>query len=306
MNPVHIRGIDLNLLVVLDAIITEGGITRAAGKLNLTQPAISHALGRLRILFDDPLFVRDGRTMRATPMARSLAGPVRRALRGLEVMLTETESFDPATSQRRFTIGVRDVFEATLLPPLMRAVQRVAPRVEVAALMVGRSELEAEMAAGRLDAALDVRWPMSEAVRRQRIAEERLVVIMRRRHPVVKGSLDLDGYLAQEHIAVSSRRSGQGPVDQELARLGLRRHVRLRCQHYFAACRVAAMTNLLLTMPEQYARIVNRNLPNRVLPLPLAMPPLDAYLYWHADADRDPANRWLREQLATVFAPRPG
>lgn len=306
MNPVHIRGIDLNLLVVLDAIITEGGITKAAGKLNLTQPAISHALGRLRILFDDPLFVRDGRAMRATPMARSLAEPVRRALRGLEVMLTETESFDPATSHRRFTIGVRDVFEATLLPPLMRAIQRVAPHVEVAALMVGRSELEAEMAAGRLDAALDVRWPMSEAVRRQRIAEERLVVIMRQRHPVVKGSLDLDEYLAQEHIAVSSRRSGQGPVDQELARLGLRRHVRLRCQHYFAACRVAAMTNLLLTMPEQYARIVNRNMPNRVLPLPLAMPPLDAYLYWHADADRDPANRWLREQLATVFAPRAG
>jgi len=246
---VHIRGIDLNLLVVLDAIITEGGITRAADKLNLTQPAISHALGRLRILFDDPLFVREGRAMRATPKARSLAEPVRRALRGLEVMLTETESFDPATSQRRFTIGVRDVFEATLLPPLMRAIQRLAPHVQVAALMVPRGELESELAAGRLDAALDVRWPMSEAIRRQRIAEERLVVVVRQRHPIVRRGLDLDQYLAQEHIVVSSRRSGEGPLDQELARLGLRRRMRLRCQHYFAACRVAAMTDLLLTMP---------------------------------------------------------
>jgi len=301
---VHIRGIDLNLLVVLDAIITEGGITRAADKLNLTQPAISHALGRLRILFDDPLFVREGRAMRATPKARSLAEPVRRALRGLEVMLTETESFDPATSQRRFTIGVRDVFEATLLPPLMRAIQRLAPHVQVAALMVPRGELESELAAGRLDAALDVRWPMSEAIRRQRIAEERLVVVVRQRHPIVRRGLDLDQYLAQEHIVVSSRRSGEGPLDQELARLGLRRRMRLRCQHYFAACRVAAMTDLLLTMPEQYARIVNKKLPNQVLPLPFDMAPLDAYLYWHAEADRDPANRWLREQLARVFAPR--
>jgi DNA-binding transcriptional LysR family regulator len=301
---VHIRGLDLNLLVVLDAILTEGGITKAARKLNLTQPAISHALGRLREVFGDPLLVREGRGMRATPLARNLAEPVRRALRGLEVTLTEIESFDAATTQRRFTIGVRDVLESTLLPPLMRAIHRAAPQVDVAALMVGRAELESELASGRIDAALDVRWPMSEAVRRQRIAEEQLVVIARRRHPFVKKGLDLAGYLAQEHVFVSSRRSGPGPLDLELVRLGHQRRIRLRCQHYFAACRVVSVTNLILTMPEHYARIVNRQLPNQILPLPIAMPPLDAYLYWHADVDRDPANRWLREQLVSVFRPR--
>lgn len=300
----HIRGLDLNLLVVLDAILTEGGITKAARKLNLTQPAISHALGRLREVFGDPLLVREGRGMRATPLARNLAEPVRRALRGLEVTLTEIESFDAATTQRRFTIGVRDVLESTLLPPLMRAIHRAAPQVDVAALMVGRAELESELASGRIDAALDVRWPMSEAVRRQRIAEEQLVVIARRRHPFVKKGLDLAGYLAQEHVFVSSRRSGPGPLDLELVRLGHQRRIRLRCQHYFAACRVVSVTNLILTMPEHYARIVNRQLPNQILPLPIAMPPLDAYLYWHADVDRDPANRWLREQLVSVFRPR--
>lgn len=302
----HVRGIDLNLLVVLDTILTEGGITRAAHKLNLTQPAISHALGRLREVFGDPLFVRDGRTMRPTPIARSLAEPVRRALRGLELSLTEIESFDPATSQRRFTIGVRDVLEATLLPPLMRAIQRVAPQVEIAALMVPRSELEAELAAGRIDAALDVRFPMSEGVRRLHIAEEAIVVVARKRHPVVKKGLDLDTFLGQEHIVVSSRRAGAGPVDQELTRLGLTRKVRLRCQHYFAACRVVAMTNLILAMPEHYAAIANKRLPNQIVPLPLEMPPLDAWLYWHSDVDRDPANRWLRELLVNVFRPPGG
>lgn len=301
----HVRGIDLNLLVVLDTILTEGGITRAAQKLNLTQPAISHALGRLRDVFADPLFVRDGRTMRPTPMARSLAEPVRRALRGLELSLTEIEAFDPATSTRRFTIGVRDVLEATVLPPLMRAIQREAPYVELAAVSVPRQEMEAELGSGRVDAALDIRWPTSDAIRRMRISEEALVVIARRRHPVVKRQLDLATFLDQEHIVVSSRRAGAGPLDHELARHDLKRKIRLRCQHYFAACRVVAVTDLILTMPEHYARIANKRLPNQILPLPLEVPSLDAYLHWHVDVDRDPANRWLREQLVNVFRPAP-
>src|SRR5690349_13998410 len=129
----HISRIDLNLLVVLDAIYTEGGITRAAGKLHLTQPAISHSLGRLRDLFKDELFSREGRAMVPTPLARSLITPVREALRRLEATLNELEVFDPATTQKRFTLGVRDVFESTVLPPLLRHVTRAAPSIDVAA-----------------------------------------------------------------------------------------------------------------------------------------------------------------------------
>ncbi|MGQ0587076.1 MAG: LysR family transcriptional regulator, partial [Gammaproteobacteria bacterium] len=152
----HISRIDLNLLVVLDAIYTEGGITRAAEKLHLTQPAISHSLGRLRELFRDELFAREGRAMVPTPLARSLIDPVRRALRSLEVTLNELESFDAATTQKRFTVAVRDVFESTLLPPLLKRISRAAPSVDVAAVQIGRREFEPELAAGTLDAALDV------------------------------------------------------------------------------------------------------------------------------------------------------
>lgn len=297
----HISRIDLNLLVVLDAIYTEGGITRAAAKLHLTQPAISHSLGRLRELFRDELFVREGRAMVPTPLARNLIDPVRRALRGLEVTLNELEAFDPATTQKRFTLAVRDVFESTLLPPLLKRVGREAPSVDVAAVQIERRELESELAAGTLDAALDVLLPFSDQIRRRRISLDRQVVVARKGHPAVRRGLTLATYLKQHHVLVSSRRAGPGLEDVELSRQGLSRRIRLRCQHYFAACRVVSQTDFILTMPGNYAKIANRQFDNQILPLPLDMPPLDAYLYWHASVDNEPANRWLREHIVDSF-----
>lgn len=297
----HIDRIDLNLFVVLDAIYSERSITRASHKLHLTQPAVSHALGRLRDLFNDPLFVREGRTMVPTPLARNLMGPVRHSLRGLEITLNEIERFDPATTARRFTLGVRDVLESTLLPALMRRVETRAPAVELAAVRVDRREMEAELAAGTLDAAIDVWLPLSDNIRHQRIAADRYVVVARDGHPAVGPDLDLETYLAQDHVLASSRRTGPGLEDVELSRLGLQRRVRLRCQHYFAACRVVSQSDCILTMPEYYARVANADFDNQMVPLPLEMPPLDSFLYWHANVETEPANRWLREQLVAAM-----
>jgi DNA-binding transcriptional LysR family regulator len=301
MNTVHLSRIDLNLFVVFDAIYTEGGITRASKRLSLTQPAISHALGRLRELFEDPLFTRQGKAMIPTPMARVMIDPVRQSLQGFEATLKRVDRFDPATARKHFTVGMRDVRELTVLPNLLRSVTRAAPFVDIAIVRAERKQLETELAAGTLDAAVDVRLALSEDVRRQLINAERLVVVARPRHPTVKRELDLETYLSQEHILVSSRRRGFGVEDYELSRHGLKRRIRLRCQHYFAACRVVSETDLILTMAERYARIVNRLFRNRVLPFPLEVPDYDAYLYWHANADADPANRWLRGLLISAF-----
>jgi DNA-binding transcriptional LysR family regulator len=302
MKPVHLARIDLNLFVVFDAIYTEGGITRAAKRLSLTQPAISHALGRLRELCGDPLFVRKGKAMIATPLARAMIDPVRQSLQGFESTLKRVDRFDPATAHKHFTVGMRDVRELTVLPALLRTVTRSAPFIDIAIVRTERNQLEHELATGTLDAAIDVRLPLSDEVRRRRINAEQLVVVARPRHPRVKRELDLDSYLAQEHILVSSRRRGFGVEDYELSRHGLQRRIRLRCQHHFAACRVVSETDLILTMAERYARIVNPLFRNRVLPFPLAVPDYDAYLYWHANADADPANRWLRKQLTEALA----
>src|SRR5262245_59979901 len=297
INTMHLGKIDLNLFVVFDTIYAEGGITSAGRRLNLSQPAISHALGRLRDMFDDPLFTRNGHVMTPTPLARRLIEPVREALRGLEVTLTKVDRFDPSSASKRFIIGMRDALESAVLARFMRGIASTAPRIDISVVRSERRDLERELSAGTLDVALDVLLPLPEEIRRHRLEVEWLVVLARRRHPKLRAKLDLDPYLAQEHIAVSSRRRGLSAEDFELGRHNLRRRIRLRCQNYFAACRVVSETDLVLTMPTRYARILNTQFDNRLLPFPLKVPALDSYLYWHASAEADPANAWLRQQL---------
>jgi DNA-binding transcriptional LysR family regulator len=297
----HISRVDLNLFIVFEAIFAEGSVTRASLKLNLTQPAISHALGRLRLMFDDPLFVRQGHMMVSTPLARSIIEPVRHSLRGFEVTLNKLNRFDPASTEKEFSLALRDVLESTVLPPLMMALEREAPHARVAAVQVDRRELESELQAGTLDCAIDVLLPLASDIRHTRILADRTLVVARRGHPRLQGGITLDQYLAEEHILASSRRKGPGIEDFELSRLGLQRKIRLRCQHYFAACRVVSQTDLILTMPERYARVANQQFDNQLLPLPLEMPAWDVYLYWHANVEDDPANRWLRERLTAAL-----
>ncbi|MFM9434464.1 DNA-binding transcriptional LysR family regulator [Janthinobacterium sp. CG_23.3] len=297
----HISRVDLNLFIVFEAIYDEGSITRASQKMNLTQPAISHALGRLRELFGDPLFVRRDKTMVPTPLARSIIEPVRQSLRGFELTLTGLDRFDPASAKRQFTLALRPVLEPSLLPPLMARLAANAPQVDLAVLQSERGALESELAAGTLDAAIDVLVPLSGDIRHSRIGTDNTVVLARQEHPRVGAGLDLYTYLQQEHILVSSRRRGPGFEDFELSRLGLQRRVRLRCRHYFAACRVVSQTDLVLAMPERYARVVNQQFGNQILAFPLPMPAIDNHLYWHANVEHDPANIWLREQVLAAM-----
>jgi DNA-binding transcriptional LysR family regulator len=301
INTVHISRIDLNLLAVFDTIYAEGSITRASRRLNLSQPAISHALGRLRQMIDDPLFTRHGRLMTPTPLARRVIEPVRQALRTIEATLAKRDPFTPATAVKHFTVGTRDVLEAVVLGALMRNITAAAPRITVSSVRAERRELERELSAGTLDAAIDVLLPLPEEVRRERLGTEWLVVVARRQHPSVGRRLTLETYLAHEHISVSSRRRGLSAEDFELARHNLRRRIRLRCQSYLAACRVVSESDLLLTMPQRYARMLNAQFKNQLLAFPLKVPAFDTYLYWHANADSDPANAWLRQQLINVL-----
>lgn len=293
----HLTSVDLNLFVVFDTIYAEGGLTRAGKRLNLSQPAISHALGRLRQMFDDPLFVRRGHAMAPTPLARQMIEPVRQALQSLEVTLTRANRFDPGSASKRFTVGMRDALESAVLGAFMAGIAKSAPRIDISVVRTERRDIERELSVGTLDVALDVLLPLPEEIRRERLGVEWLAVVARRRHPRVRARLDLDTYLAQEHIAVSSRRRGLSAEDFELGRHNLRRRIRLRCQNYFAACRVVSETDLILTMPQRYARILNAQFGNRLLPFPLEVPAFDSYLYWHANAEADPANMWLRQQL---------
>ena len=297
----HLSRFDLNLFVVFDAIYAEGSITRASQRLNLTQPAVSHALSRLRQALEDPLFVRHGHKMVATPFAHQTITPVREALERFEVTLNKANRFDPATAVKHFTIGMRNHLEPEILPKLILTIAGQAPRISLQAVRAERRELERDLVAGRLDAAIDVLLPLSHEVSRRRLASERLAVVSRKNHPKVKKLLDLSTYLAEDHIQVSARRQGPSVEDFELSRLGMHRNVRLRCQHYSAACQIVSETDLLLTLPERYARHINPLFGNRIWRFPIDVPGFASYLYWHKNAGGDPANSWLRDMLTQCF-----
>jgi DNA-binding transcriptional LysR family regulator len=164
-----------------------------------------------------------------------------------------------------------------------------------------RRDLETELASGSLDLAIEIPMTVSDRIRQKWLLNEPFVVIARRGHPVIAGTLDLDTYLSQRHIQVSSRRRGPSLIDVELSRRGFRRQVCLRSQHNFTACMVVSQTDMLLTLPERHARLLNLASISQVFPFPLPAPRLEAHLYWHESVENDPANRWLREQIESVL-----
>lgn len=301
----HLSQVDLNLFVVLEAIYREGNITRAGQQLNLTQPAISHALKRLRDLLQDPLFVRQGPHMVPTPFTRNMIDQVRQALHILEMNLSESHHFVPEYSRRSFHLSLWEYTEALILPSLLRRLTYAAPGMSITTSRVKRRDLEAELARGSVDLAIEIPMTMSDRIRRKWLLNEPFVVMARKDHPAIKDKLDLDTYLGQRHIQVSSRRHGPSLVDIELGRRGLRRQVFLRSQHNFAASMVVHKTDMLLTLPERQAQLLNLGSLNQVYPFPLNEPHLEAHLYWHESVENDPANRWLREEIERDLAPEP-
>lgn len=287
--------VDLNLFVIFEAIYCEGNITKAASALNLSQPAVSHSLSKLRDHFDDPLFVRQGNEMRPTAVASNVVADVREALRQLHVCLAQSKQFEPLTSRKNFTISLHGALEASYLPPLMQRMNREAPLVNMqSSRRVNRNELENKLASGDIDLAIDMLLPVSDTILHTQLEKNKLVVLARKHHPKIKSILDLDLYLAQDHVLVSSRSVGTSVEDFELARLGLQRKIGLRCQHTFSVCRVITDNNMLLTTTETTAKMYAQLLNLVIYPLPVDLPDIDVHLYWHSNLDFEPANKCAR------------
>jgi DNA-binding transcriptional LysR family regulator len=300
---VHLSQVDLNLFVVLEAIYREGNLTRAGQQLNLTQPAISHALKRLRDLLQDPLFVRQGTHMEPTPFTRNIIEQVRQALQILEVNLSASRNFIPENTRRNFHFSLWEYAEALLLPPLLQQLADAAPGMSITTSRVKRRDLETELASGAVDLAIEIPMTVSDRIRHKWLLNEPFVVMARQGHPAITNKLDLDTYLGQRHVQVSSRRHGPSLIDVELNRRGLRRQVFLRSQHNHTACMVVTKTDMLLTLPERHAELLNADSRSlRVYPFPLETPRLEAHLYWHESVENDPANRWLRKEIEKILA----
>lgn len=290
----NLTKVDLNLFIVFDAIYTEANLTRAGQIVGITQPAVSNALSRLRETFNDPLFVRTAQGMVPTPMAQNIIGSVRNALQLLRVSVQESRIFNPQEANKTFHISMTDLVEAVLLPPLFQRLRRQAPGVQIESFLTRRRETTKELAAGRIDFAVDAPLNTDLQVRHVKLFEDRYVCAIRKGHPLAKEKISLDEYLSLSHIHISSRRSGLGLVDLALGKMGLQRKVALRSQHYLMAHEVMQQTDMAMTVSESFARRHALH----VVELPVnSVPAQETHLYWHESTDQDPANRWMREQL---------
>lgn len=291
----HISRIDLNLFVVFEAIYTEGSITRAAEVLHLTQPAVSHALSRLRETLGDDLFVRSSRGMRPTPFAKQLIGTVRQSLGQLQRGLQQSHEFQPDQLNTTFRLYLRDLFEVLLLPELIASSKSQAPNVIFNCLRVPREQIQHDLASGRIDLAVDVLMSHDSDIKHEKLSGDRLVCLMRNQHPLLQTEWGLAEMLNWPHILVSSREHGPGFEDIQLSRHGLERQIGLRVPQYFGAALVLCRSNMLLCAPEQLARLLTVNLPLACRPFPITLSEFEVYLYWHHSVDQEPAHQWLRQ-----------
>ena len=286
--------IDLNLFVVFDTIYTEGNLTRAGEVIGITQPAVSNSLSRLRSLFDDPLFVRTPTGMSPTPVATNIIGPVRQALGLLRSSVQESDSFDPATSDKQFRISMADLSQAVILPSLFHKIKKEAPGVSIDCYQVRRRDINIELASGGLDLAVDILLPPDPKIRQAPLLSHPYVCVVSENNELVGDSLDLETYLELQHIHVSARRGGLDQVDLALGRVGRKRKVILRTQHYLSTPLLLAQTNLALTVPKLFGQILTAVAPVRCFDLPFDAIPLEACLYWHESTEQDQASIWMR------------
>ena len=301
INTMNVQEIDLNLLRMFDAVLRERSVTAAAAHLGLTQPAVSNALARLRALFGDPLFVRTPAGMDATPLARSVAEPIRQALALLESALAHGPGFEPATATRAFRFYMSDLGQVEFLPPLVERVQRLAPGVRLEAVAFDPEDIGDALGAGALDLAVGFLPALGPPVERQALFRDPYRCLMRADHPIGK-TLTKKKFLEASHVLVTYRGGGHRVIEEALERAGVARRIALRVPHFTVVPMVLERTDLVLTLPARVARVYERRGSFRALPPPVPIPPAEVAVHWHERFAADPGNRWLREQVVDLFS----
>jgi DNA-binding transcriptional LysR family regulator len=299
-----LSGVDLNLVLALDALLAERHVTRAAARLGITQSAASHALARLRDLLGDPLLVRGPRgTMVPTPRATSLAPAIHRILVELSAVLRGDAAFDPATARRTFRIGTSDYVELVLMPRVVERINRIAPNVDLWLHTLADHGDEA-LTAGTIDVVIGPpRGTARPAGSYEKLLfDESFTCIVRKDHPLADARLTLARYCAAAHLLVAPRGTPGSFVDDALAAVGRTRRVALAVPHFLVVPHLIASSDLIATLATRIAETFAKSLGLVTMPPPLALPRFQIALAWHERNHDDPPHRWLREQILTVAA----
>lgn len=306
-----VEKIDLNLMHVFDALMQDGNLTRAGYRVGVSQPAMSHALAKLRKLTGDHLFVRVPSGMEPTAVATRMAPSIREALRLFQAALEGDAHFDPITCERTFQILMSDIGELVYLPRLVRRLEEIAPHVNVRAMQLPREAYPEAFTSGEADLAIGFLPGLRAGFYQQRLFSDTYVCVVREDHPRIHKRLSLKQFVQESHVliepggsryhSVMHQTSTTTLIEQYLAERGLARRVALRVPHFMVVPEIVRSTDLLATLPSY----VIRHLPSRSglkpLQLPIEVPRFEIKQFWHQRSHTDPANRWLRGVFADLF-----
>nr|WP_301300127.1 LysR family transcriptional regulator [Pseudomonas chlororaphis] len=288
---------DINLLLTLDVLLAEHNVTRAAQRLNLSQPSVSVHLAKLREIFGDPLLLPGPRGMRPTARADALREPLRRALEALELAVSPASPFDPGAAANTWSVSASDYGESTVILPALAGLRAAAPGTRLAVIELEPGRLVRQTEQGIIDLALHTSEDSPPGLRRRVLFSERYVLVGRAGHPRLQRRPSLAQFAKLEHVVVSPDGGGfHGVTDSALGEVGLTRRVVLSVPHFLFVLSALASTDLVAMLP---ARLVRDNPALKVVEPPLEVPGYDLAMLWHERCHRDPAHQWLREFIVS-------
>jgi DNA-binding transcriptional LysR family regulator len=301
MNKLNLGIADLNLLRVFLAIWDLRSLTAAGDRLGLTQPAVSHALRRLRTLFEDPLFSRTPNGMMPTDAAYRLYPPLAQAFAMINEAVQQLAKFEPSSARRVFRVSMSDMSEFYFLPPLVALLDREARGIRIEAANVPVESVSAAMRAGEIDLALGYVPGLDAGCVSQTLFVDEHVCVLRAGHPLRKMKPSREDLSALRYVYASTNATGHRMVEQWLDELNLKREVVLRLPHFVVAPEIVMHTDLAVIFPKSIAKRFNRGKAFRILPLPFSLPPIEIQVHSHTQFAADPGIAWLRETIHTMF-----
>ncbi|MFT4046903.1 MAG: LysR family transcriptional regulator [Solimonas sp.] len=295
----NLRRLDLNLLLTLDILLAEHNVSRAAQRLNFSQPSISVHLAKLRRIFADPLLLPGPRGMRPTARADALREPLRQALAALEEAVSPVSPFDPAKARQTWRIAAFDYGESSIVLPALRSLRAAAPDARLAVMQLAPAQIARQAERGEIDLALHTSEGAPPGLRRRALFKERYVLVGRADHPRLKRRPTLAQFCKLDHVIVSPDGGGfNGATDAVLAAMGLVRRVVLSVPHFLFVMSALATSDLVAMLP---SRLVRGNGALRLVEPPVDIPGFEMSMLWHERAHRDPAHQWLREHIAAAL-----
>jgi DNA-binding transcriptional LysR family regulator len=297
------RNIDLHLLACLDALLTERQVTRAAERMNMTQPGMSNALARLRHKFHDPLLVRTSQGMVPTERALELAESVRAALMHVDAALSLQGEFVPATSRATYKIAISDYVSLLLMPALMDQVLKEAPGIRVTTSASDARRLREWLEEGECHLSIGYYSDLADGMHSSDLLTEQVCCIAREGHPILRGRIALEQYIEQPHVLMvggSHAATFEVKIDDALKALGLSRSIVMRVPSLLLVPAVVAGSNMIASIPLRLALSYRENMPLQIMELPFEVPTYRLSMVWHERTQNDGAQRWLRQKIRDV------